>query len=105
MFEHSYYWIGYGIFFIITGVTMIGAMYARRKNEGIPFNYRLLAINWGTCYAMWAGTAITEYLYNTSETTTAFMLLSLALPMIAGIAWMSRGMVRNAVALLSLKVA
>lgn len=90
MFEHSYYWIGYGVFFFITGVTMIGAMYARRNNEGTPFNYPLLALNWGTCLAMWIMVAVTEALYNPSDVTVAVLVVALAVGVVAGVAWQMR---------------
>ncbi len=96
MFEHSYYWIGYGVFFFITGLTMIAAMYARQKSEGTPFNYRLLAVNWGTCWAMWTGVAITEYLYHPGAMTLAALQFTLGAWVVGGIAWwMKRDLIKN----------
>lgn len=61
--EHSLYFLSYAVLATIVGIVALSAQYTRYKNEGTPFNATLLRLIGGFAMSMWAGVAVTEYVY------------------------------------------
>jgi len=71
----------------LAALIMAHGFYLRYKRDGVPVNYRLLAVVSGAGLAMWTGAAVTEYVYNPDTISAGFVAFFVTIWLSAGIAW------------------